>query len=116
MKKVYTLSTCSTSRRILKELDLVSKGFEIQDIKFVAITKSQLQEMHQLAGSYEALFSRVARKYQALGLKDQALTEEDYKNLILQEYTFLKRPVIICGNLIFIGSSRKNVEAAAEAL
>jgi len=56
------------------------------------------------------LFSRRARKYKELGLKDQTLTEEDYKNYILSDYTFLKRPVIIDKDKIFIGSDKKNLE------
>lgn len=116
MNKVYTLSTCTTSKRILNELDLANKGFDIQDIKTEHITAPQLEEMKALAGSYEALFSRIARKYKELGLKNQQLSENDYKKLILEEYTFLKRPVIIAGNQIFIGNSKKNVEAAAQAL
>ena len=67
--------------------------------------------MKALAGSYEALFSRRARKYKELGLKDQTLTEEDYKNYILSDYTFLKRPVIIDEDKIFIGSDKKNLES-----
>jgi len=67
--------------------------------------------MKKLAGSYEALFSRRALKYKALGLKDKALTEKDYRNYILEEYTFLKRPVTITSNKIFIGSEKKTLEA-----
>jgi arsenate reductase len=116
LKKVYTLATCSTSKRILSELGLAAKGYSIQDIKTEPVSADQLAAMKQLAGSYEALFSRLARKYKEQGLKDKPLTEEDYKNLILQEYTFLKRPVIISGKQIFIGNARKNVEAAAATL
>jgi len=116
VKKVYTLSTCTTSKRILKELDLAQKGFDIQDIKLDAITESQLEEMKAMAGSFEALFSRIARKYKELGLKDQLLNENDYRKLILEEYTFLKRPVIIADKLIFIGNTKKNIEAAAQAI
>ena len=72
--------------------------------------------MHQLAGSYEALFSRRAMKYKAMGLAEKSLSEKDYKNLILEEYTFLKRPVIILGNKIFIGSSKNVIAAAANEL
>ena len=116
MRKVYTLSTCSTSKRIIKELDLVAKGFETQDIKTSPITHNQLEEMKALAGSYEALFSRLARKYKELGLKTEQLNESDYRNFILTDYTFLKRPVIISGDTIFIGNSKKNVELAAQSL
>jgi arsenate reductase len=114
MKKIYYLSSCSTCARIIEELGLKAKKFTFQDIKTEKITATQLAEMKKMAGTYEALFSRVALKYRALGLDKKTLTEDDYKNYILEEYTFLKRPVIIIGNKIFIGNS-KNTVAAAKA-
>ena len=72
--------------------------------------------MKKMAGSDEALFSRRALKYKELGLKDKALTEKDYRNYILEEYTFLKRPVVIINDKIFIGSEKKNVEALKKAV
>ena len=116
MRKVYYLSTCTTSKRIIDTLELRDKGFDFQDIKFESITEAQLTEMHNLAGSYEALFSKIARKYKEMGLKNLNLQEEDYKRYILQEYTFLKRPVAIIDEQIFIGSSKANVEKLTEAL
>ncbi len=116
MKKIYYLSTCSTCARIIEELGLKNKKFVFQDIKTEKITAAQLAEMKKMAGSYEALFSRVALKYRALGLDKKKLTEEDYKNYILEEYTFLKRPVIIVGNKIFVGNSKSNIALAKESL
>ena len=116
MKKVYTLSTCDTSRKILKQANIANLDFEIKDIKVLAITEAELEEMYALAGSYEALFSRRSQKYKSMGLKDVELKEDDYKKLILQEYTFLKRPVIIDGNQIFIGNSKANVKALLKHL
>lgn len=113
MKKIYYLSSCSTCTRIINELKLKEKKFEFQDIKTEKITAAQLAEMKKMAGSYEALFSRVAMKYRALGLDKKQLTEEDYKKYILEEYTFLKRPVIIVNDKIFVGNS-KNTIAEAE--
>lgn len=110
MRKCYYLHTCSTCQRIIKQLNLESKGFELQDIKTNKITSEQLEEMKNLSGSYESLFSTRAIKYKSLGLKEKKLTEEDYKNYILEEYTFLKRPVIIIENQIFIGNSKNTVE------
>jgi len=68
--------------------------------------------MKKLAGSYEALFSRVAMKYRSMGLNEMELTEKDYRKYILEEYTFLKRPVVVNEDKIFIGNSKKVVEAA----
>lgn len=114
MKKVYYLGTCDTCARIIKELNLKKLGFEFQDIKTEKITPAQLDEMKSMAGSYEALFSRVALKYKTLDPKPS--TEKEYRKLILEEYTFLKRPVIISGKDIFIGNSKTNVANAKAAL
>ena len=114
MKKIYHLSTCNTCQRILKELN-DGEGFELQDIKTEPMTARQVDEMKDLAGSYEALFSRRARKYRAMGLHEQNLTESDYRRLILEEYTFLKRPVILIDDQVFIGNSKKVVAAAKTA-
>lgn len=116
MKKIYYLKTCSTCQRILKEIEAEKHGFEMQNIKVDQITEEQLKEMKSLAGSYEALFSRTAMKYRSLNLKEKRLTENDYKKYILEEYTFLKRPVSIINNQIFIGNSKKTVAALQAAL
>ena len=111
MKKIYHLSSCSTCIRIIKELN-PDESVVLQNIKTEKITESQLEEMKVLAGSYEALFSKRAMKYKALGLKEMNLGESDYKKYILDEYTFLKRPVIIVDNEIFVGNSKKIIEQA----
>ena len=115
MKKVYYLKTCNTCTRILKTLDL-SSDFVLQDIKTEEITVKQLEEMKALAGSYEALFSKRSKLYKEMDLKNQTLTERDYKQYILEHYTFLSRPVVIINNKVFIGNSKKTVEAAINAL
>lgn len=116
MNKIYYLGSCSTSKAIMNETGIDRKGFEMQDIKFDKITPGQLDELKKMAGSYEALFSRRAIKYKELGLKDKKLNEKDYRKLILEEYTFLKRPVIRVGDRIFAGSEKKTVEALKKAL
>jgi arsenate reductase len=116
MKKIYYLSTCDTCKRIISELELKDKGFVFQDIKTKKITSAQLEEMKNLAGSYEALFSRIARKYKELGLATKTLTEADYKKFILEEYTFLKRPVILLNNKIFVGNSKTVIAEVKEEL
>ncbi len=115
MKKVYYLKTCSTCIRILKDVNL-SSDFTFQDIKSEEITVNQLEQMQQLASSYEALFSKRSKLYKAMDLKNQTLSEKDYKHYILHHYTFLSRPVFIINNSIFIGNSKANIEAVKQAL
>lgn len=115
MKKIYYLSTCSTCQRIIKELD-GAVGFELQDIKEKNISAKELDAIKEKIGSYEALFSKRAMKYRSMGLNEMKLTEQDYRKYILEEYTFLKRPFILIDDEVFIGNSKKVVEAAKSAL
>ena len=115
MKKIYYLSTCDTCKRIMKDIE-VDATWTKQDIKTEKITEEQLEEMKTLSGSYESLFSKRAQKYKSLGLKEQNLSEEDFKKYILEEYTFLKRPVTIFDDSIFVGNAKKVTEAIKEAL
>lgn len=115
MKKIYYLSTCNTCMRIIDELNLPD-DFQLQDIKTESITTSQIEEMRNLTDNYESLFSKRARLYKQMDLKNKVLSEKDYKNYILEHYTFLKRPVILIDNQIFIGNSKKTVEAAKQAI
>ena len=115
MQKIYHLSTCNTCKRILDELNPPS-SFILQNIKEDELTEEQVDEMEQLAGSYEALFNRKAKLYREKELHLEELDEGRYKNLILEHYTFLKRPVIINNDEIFIGNSKKTVAAAKEAI
>ena len=112
MKKVYFLKTCDTCKRILKEINL--EGFEQQEIKANPISETQLEEMYALSKSYEDLFNKRARLYKSLGLKDKSLSEKEYKKYLLEAYTFLKRPVFIIDEEIFIGNSKKEVEKVKE--
>jgi arsenate reductase (glutaredoxin) len=116
MKKIYHLANCGTCQHILDEFGAKAKSFEKQDIKTQKITAKQLEEMKALAGSYEALFSRRALKYRELGLNNQQLSEDDYKKYILEEYTFLKRPVVINEDKIFIGNAPKVVAQAKSSM
>ena len=80
------------------------------------MTVKQVEEMAQMAGSYEVLFSKRATLYKEMGLKDEKLSEADFKRYILEHYTFLSRPVIIVDGQIFVGNSPKVVQQAIEFL
>jgi len=115
MNTAFYLSTCSTCQKILAQIDLPA-SVKLQDIKTNKISLQQLEEMRRLSGSYDSLFSRRAIKYRSMGLNEKVLQEEDYKNLILEEYTFLKRPVFVMKGQIFIGNSKKVIDALETAL
>ena len=114
MKKIYFLKSCSTNQRILKQLNPGSDVI-LQNIKEENIGEEALDDLKEKVGSYEALFSKKAMKYRALGLNEIELTEADFKRYMLEEYTFLKRPFIINEEQVFIGNSKSVVNAAIES-
>ena len=114
-KIIFHLSTCSTCVKILKDLQ-AGPDVVFQDIKADRLTPKQLDALKVLSGSYEALFSRRSLQYKARGLAGKSLTEDDYRSLILEEYTFLKRPVVLLGKEIFVGNTAPVVAAAKAAL
>jgi arsenate reductase len=116
MKKFYHLSNCTTCQAIIKQTNILEAGFELQNIKTQKITPEQIDEMKTLSGSYEALFSRRALKYKEMGLKEVSLTENDYRRLILEEYTFLNRPVVIIHEQVFIGNHKKTIASLQKAM
>jgi len=115
MKKIYHLSTCTDCRRVIKQLGGM-KDFEKQEIKTEPITPTQLKAIRELAGSYDAVFSRKAVKYRLMNMKEKNLSEIEMRDLILEEYTFLRRPVIIIGSKIFIGHQSETIEAIEKIL
>lgn len=62
------------------------------------------------------LFNKRARLYRERDLNTQNLEEPDYEELILEHYTFLKRPVIVNNDKIFIGNSKKVVAEAKASI
>ncbi|SFE58742.1 arsenate reductase [Flavobacterium xueshanense] len=115
MDKIYYLASCDTCRKIIKSLPK-EHDFKFHDIKQDPITIAELEQMRELSGSYEALFSKKAQLYKSMDLKNKSLTEADYKKYILEHYTFLSRPVFIIKDKIYIGNTQQNMLQVMKAL
>ena len=113
MKRIYHLSTCSTCKRIIQEIN-PDASVELVDIKVSNIDASTLDWIQSKVGSYEALFSKKAQKFRLQGLHEKQLTEADYRTLLLEEYTFLKRPFCIHGENVTIGNTKDEVAKAKD--
>lgn len=109
MKKVFFLKTCSTCKRIMSEFNL--EGWQLRELKSENVSESELNEMHRFTQSYEALFSKKSTQIKERNIDIKSLKEEDFKSLILDHYSFLKRPVFITNKDIFVGNDKSNVES-----
>ena len=108
MKKVFYLNTCDTCRKIIGQFNL--KEWELREIKKEPITKEEVEAMYEHTKSYEDLFSKKSTQIKLREIDLKTLTEDDYKELLLDHYTFLKRPVFLTDTEIFIGNDKKNIE------
>jgi arsenate reductase (glutaredoxin) len=45
-----------------------------------------------------------------------AFEDSDYQKLILSDYTFLKRPVLLLGDKAFAGNSKDTIQQMKEAI
>jgi len=116
MKNLFIyLDSCNTCQRIKGELDFPSST-DLQNTKEKPVTEKQIEFLKKQVGSYEALFNRRAQQYRGRGLHEKDLTEKDYKDLLLDHYTFIKRPILIHNDTAYVGNSKKVVAAAKEAL
>ena len=106
MRLFYYLSTCQTCKRIIKDLDLDDSIQKI-DIKKNPINKDQLNYLYKIEGCYENFINKRAQLFKTLGLSNKVLGENDFKKLLIKHYTFLKRPVLVYDNYLFIGNSSK---------
>ena len=108
MKKVFYLKTCGTCTKILKMFDL--SDWELRELKIHPITEEELAQMYQFTKSHEALFSRRSTQIKARDIDVKSLEEKDFKALILDHYSFLKRPVFLTEKEIFVGNDKNNIE------
>ena len=111
MRVFFYLTSCDTCKRILKTLE-IGPSIEQIDIKKNPITETQLDELYSLTQSYEALINKRAQLFKQRGIKVEQIGEQEYKSLLLEHYTFLKRPVLVFDQTIFVGNSPKVIEAA----
>ena len=111
MKKIYHLSNCKTCQKIIAGLRL-DDTWELINIKEQNISAEDLDYVAKKIRSYEDIFSRRAMKFRSMGLHEQTLSEQDYRRLMLEEYTFLKRPFVLVDDKVFVGNTKAAIEGA----
>lgn len=113
MKKFYYLATCDTCKRIRNELNLAS-DVALREIKSDPLSDEEIDKLAEKAGSYEAIFSKRARKYREFGLNEQDLSEDEFRKYLAIDYTFLKRPIFETDTELVAGNSKRAVAKMAE--
>jgi len=112
IERMYWLPYCTTCTKAEKHLldNGASIGRQI-NVKETKVTRTELEELSKALGGVEKLFSKRAMKYRSMGLDKMTLSDEDMLNYMQQEYTFIKRPVIVAKNgKVLAGFSAKQYD------
>ena len=112
---IFYLSSCSTCKRIINDLKQI-RSFKKIDLKISPINEIELNILFKYSKSFEKLFNKRCQLIKKMDLDIKILKENDYKNLILSHYTFLKRPVILFNYNLFIGNNKETLAELNKAL
>jgi len=110
-----TCSTCQKAKAFLEQhdVDVVST----HDMKETPLDKATIAKLADKVGGVEALFSKRAMKYRQWGLNEKELSDNEMLDYMAQDYTFIKRPVIVFSNgEVTCGFSSKKLEATLKSL
>lgn len=109
--KFYWLPHCTTCQKAAKYLE--SKGHsiaEFRDVKSGPLRREEIEQLAELVGGVEDLFSRRAIKYRSMKLSERELTSEEIIGLMVDEYTFIKRPVLVSNGRAIAGFTPKSYD------
>ncbi|MGN0530195.1 MAG: arsenate reductase family protein [Eubacterium sp.] len=104
---------CSTCQKAKKWLD--ENGFQYQDrhIKEQNPTLEELKEWYEKSGlPLKRFFNTSGLLYKSMNLKDKlpSMSEEEQLALLASDGMLVKRPIIVCDNLILTGFCEKEWE------
>jgi arsenate reductase (glutaredoxin) len=109
MNKFYWLPNCSTCVKAKKFLDANNIEInELRDIKADKLSRAEVENLVELIGGADKLFSRRAIKYRELGLNKREVSTKEMLDLMTDEYTFIKRPVLVIDGKAIAGFSEKS--------
>ncbi len=68
---------------------------KLRDLKEEPLSREEVENLAEMLGGAENLFSKRAVKYREMKLSERELSEEEMLDLMTAEYTFLKRPILV---------------------
>jgi arsenate reductase len=97
--ELYWLPHCSTCQKAKAFLEEQGVSFTlVHDIKATALSEAQVKRLVDAVGGVDALFSKRAMKFRQWGLNEKELSQDELFAYMVQEYTFIKRPVTLLSN------------------
>lgn len=98
---------CTTCKKAKKWLEEQNISLEERDIKEKPPTYSELRSWHQASGlPLKKFFNTSGQVYKSMNLKDKLkdMSEEEQLQLLATDGMLVKRPIVVDGDKIYIGS------------
>lgn len=114
MKEVtfYWLPNCSTCQKAFGWLERRGvKVTTIRDIKQDSLLRKEIEDLAKMLGGPAELFSKRAIKYREMKLNEREVPAAEMLDLMTDEYTFLKRPIMVIGKRATAGFFEKSFES-----
>lgn len=109
--KIYGLPHCTTCQKAVSFLEEAGVKIEkFHDVKEDQLSRKEIERLVGLVGGAEQLFSKRAMKYRSMGLNEMELEDEDLIRYMTEEYTFIRRPVLVSGEFAMAGFAKKKYE------
>ncbi len=102
-------STCQKAKRFLERHSVAIS--RVRDIKEEPLSRSEVEDISEMLGGAENLFSRRAVKYREMKLAERELSAGEMLDLMAEEYTFLKRPILVIDGKATAGFFEKTFES-----
>jgi len=107
---LYILAHCSTCQRTAQALKDKGTRFEQRDIRARPLTRTEVANLARLAGGASELFSRRALAYRERGLHERTIDEEEMIDLMTEQDTFIRRPVLLMGEQVIPGCTVRGLD------
>ena len=109
---LYWMPNCSTCQKAAAYLNEMGQTVtQYRDIKTDPLKREEVEQIAELAGGASELFSRRARKYRSMGLSEREISGDEMLDLMSEEYTFIKRPVLVDGKRAICGFNPKSYDS-----
>lgn len=102
MLKVYGIKNCNKVRDTFKWLNDHDVEYSFIDVRKDPVTASKLQEFVHKVG-LDVLINRRGRTWRSLKLGDENPDEEQLFDLLLENQTMIKRPVLELDQAVLVG-------------
>jgi arsenate reductase len=86
-------STCQKAKGFIERHGI--RDFELRDIKENPLSRGEVESLAKMLGGADELFSRRAVKYREMKLNEREVSTAEMLDLMSEEYTFLKRPILV---------------------